>query len=136
MANAGDLHRLIKQQKEDVKNLWTPLHITKWYIQIFDAMKYVHSVEMIDADDKYQKGICHRDVKPQNILLNLPEGAQFPYIVMGDFGLARSMDHSKAATSTRGIGTLPYFSPEQLEDEPYGMKSDVWALGCTLFETW
>jgi Tol biopolymer transport system component len=87
----------------------------------------------------HEKGIVHRDVKPENLFL-VRDGR----VKVLDFGLARSEEgalpsHDDAPTvaSThpgRVMGTLGYMSPEQLCGEPVDARSDIFALGCVLFE--
>ena len=71
--------------------------------------------------------ILHRDLKTQNIFIsgNL--------VKIGDFGIARVMEGSMSAASTV-IGTPYYMSPEVCQNKPYAFESDVWALGCILYE--
>ena len=87
----------------------------------------------------HAKGIVHRDLKPGNVMLT-PNGAK-----VLDFGLARELnvdlDYStQAATmqaiTTEGsiIGTMPYMAPEQLRGERADHRSDIWALGCLIYE--
>lgn len=54
-------------------------------------------------------------------------------VKIGDFGVSKVLDHTKALARTM-VGTPYYLSPELCENQPYGMKSDVWALGCILYE--
>jgi serine/threonine-protein kinase len=73
-------------------------------------------------------GLVHRDIKPANIVLS---GGQVKVL---DFGIARAADPA-AATRTQGVlGTAAYLSPEQASDRPAGPASDLYALGCVLFE--
>ncbi|HEY6830389.1 MAG TPA: serine/threonine-protein kinase, partial [Gemmatimonadaceae bacterium] len=73
-------------------------------------------------------GIVHCDVKPGNIML-LPDGV----VKILDFGLARagSVD---SAVSSGAIGTVAYMAPEQIRNEPVDARTDLWALGVTLYE--
>ena len=78
----------------------------------------------------HEQGLVHRDVKPANILLE--KGVE--RAVLTDFGLARAADD---VTLTRwGIiaGTPQYMSPEQARGEPLDGRSDLFSLGCVLYE--
>jgi serine/threonine protein kinase len=75
-------------------------------------------------DAIHRAGIVHRDFKPGNVLLG-PEGAK-----VIDFGVARILD--SAPVTTGPVGTPAYMSPEQIEEEPVGPSSDVFAWGSTM----
>jgi len=78
---------------------------------------------------RHKKGkILHRGVRPENILMD-----QQGNLKLGDFSLAKMLnkDNSFAATS---IGDSCYVSPEQLSSAKSSEKSDIWSLGCLLFE--
>jgi serine/threonine protein kinase len=79
-------------------------------------------------DFAHQRNIIHRDVKPQNLLIQ-PQGDQ---LLLADFGVAKVMGNSTAYTHTRTVGTLAYMAPEQLRGE-VSPSSDIYALGCILF---
>jgi len=77
----------------------------------------------------HENGVVHRDIKPANIMLT-PEGV--PVIV--DFGLAIG-ENDKTLTATGAfLGTLPYSPPEQIDGAAVDARSDVYALGVTLYE--
>jgi eukaryotic-like serine/threonine-protein kinase len=78
----------------------------------------------------HAEGIVHRDVKPQNILLN---GDNRPKVT--DFGIARSLDIDRGVTQTGTVlGTSAYIAPEQARGEPISEATDVYSLGIVLFE--
>ena len=77
----------------------------------------------------HDRGIVHRDVKPQNVLLTASGEAK-----VSDFGIARAAS-SKTMTQTNSVlGTLAYMSPEQLRGERVGPASDLYSLGVVLYE--
>ncbi|HVP75651.1 MAG TPA: protein kinase [Gaiellaceae bacterium] len=88
-------------------------------LQIADGLAFAHT-----------RGIVHRDVKPQNVLVDAHGNAK-----VTDFGIARSLDAEHAMTLTGTVlGTSAYLSPEQASGEPVTAATDVYALGVVLFE--
>ncbi|HEX6434177.1 MAG TPA: serine/threonine-protein kinase, partial [Gemmatimonadales bacterium] len=82
-------------------------------------------------DHAHRHKVVHRDIKPENILLD--EG----HAVVADFGVARAVSEAIDSEITQSgllVGTPAYMSPEQATDEPADSRSDVYALGCVLFE--
>jgi serine/threonine protein kinase len=77
----------------------------------------------------HERGIVHRDVKPANILLGSDGMA-----VLGDFGLAKGRAYTVLTRPGQVLGTLDYLAPELIRGEPAGPMSDLYALGCVLFE--
>lgn len=88
--------------------------------EIAEALDFVHA-----------RGLIHRDVKPTNILFNARGEA-----VLADFGLVKAVEGSAVARSSTGgvIGTPAYLAPEVWEGKPVTPATDVYALGCVLFE--
>jgi serine/threonine-protein kinase len=87
--------------------------------EVAEALGYAHA-----------NGIIHRDVKPENILL------QGGHALVADFGIARlaERDGEKLTKTGMAVGTAAYMSPEQAAGEPTDARSDIYALGCVLYE--
>src|SRR5688572_12365790 len=85
---------------------------------------------LLALGEAHAKGLIHRDVKPENVILN-DNGT----VKVADFGLARAVS-SQTVTSTSGLllGTVAYLSPEQVERGIADARSDVYAAGLVLFE--
>jgi serine/threonine-protein kinase len=78
----------------------------------------------------HHHGLVHRDVKPQNVLLNGDGGAK-----VTDFGIARSLDVEHSVTQTGTVlGTSNYIAPEQASGQPVDAHTDIYSLGIVLYE--
>jgi len=122
----GDLSQLISKQKElrvkGDRNAYLPqLFVFKVFKQLLNALKHLHS------NDKGR--ILHRDLKPANVFLTDHLGD----VKLGDFGLARVL-HSEVSMAVSYVGTPYYMSPEQVNKQRYDEMSDVWSLGCLIYE--
>ncbi|KAI1890931.1 hypothetical protein AGOR_G00158670 [Albula goreensis] len=110
----GDLYQRLKQRKGEHL---LERQVVEWFVQISMALQYLH-----------EKHILHRDLKTQNIFLTKTN-----IIKVGDLGIAKVLENQNDMASTL-IGTPYYMSPELLSNKPYNHKSDVWALGCCVYE--
>jgi DNA-binding beta-propeller fold protein YncE len=113
LVEGGDLRGLI-----DREGPLPPELATELLGQVAEALDAAHAA-----------GIVHRDVKPHNVLV---EGDR---AFLSDFGLAKALDESGAASGTSVVGTAEYMSPEQWRGGSVGPAADVYSLGCVLFES-
>ncbi|CAL8264164.1 unnamed protein product [Arctogadus glacialis] len=92
---------------------------TRFYsAEIVCALEYLHNKEII-----------HRDLKPENILLS-----EDMHIQITDFGTAKQLTDSKQSKANSFVGTAQYVSPELLTDKSACKSSDLWALGCIIYQ--
>lgn len=89
--------------------------IWKFFIQACLGLQYLHT-----------RKILHRDIKTINLFMTKDE-----IIKVGDLGVAKDMNTQFAHTI---VGTPYYLSPELCEEKPYNHKTDIWSLGCVLYE--
>lgn len=114
--DGGDLHATIEENKQ--QNTYIPEQkILKWLVQILLGLRAIHNSKCL-----------HRDIKPQNLLLD-KDGR----LRIADFGVSKRLDSTMAQARSM-IGTPYYFSPELAQGTPYAWASDMWAIGCLLYE--
>ena len=115
----GDLSQLIKRNRK-TNQYFSEDIIWKIFSQVSSALYACHT---------HKDGIIlHRDIKPSNIFID-----QENNIKLGDFGLSRILNKDINFAVSR-VGTPYYMSPEQIENIKYNEKSDIWSLGCFLYE--
>jgi serine/threonine protein kinase len=98
-------------------------------LQVAKALAYAHSQEIIIYGKKYH-GIIHRDLKPSNIMVTSSGDVK-----LMDFGVARPIEAGLHTIATDSIiGTVHYFSPEQIAGYPVDIFTDVYSFGAVLYE--
>ncbi|XXQ34099.1 non-specific serine/threonine protein kinase [Plasmodiophora brassicae] len=115
----GDLYREMNTALKKRQRL-PEEKIMLWFTQITLGLHAIHS-----------RSFMHRDIKPSNVFLDIHGNAK-----LGDFGLSSNIGGLSLDQSYRGTicGTPGFLSPELQRGEKYNATSDVWALGCTLYE--
>lgn len=121
----GDLWQFIAERRKTHSR--TPESVVvRWFTQLCLALKHIHD-----------KNVLHRDIKSQNVFLDKKDGrshnGRISCVKIADFGIAKVLDSRNSLARTQ-VGTPYYLSPEMCQKQPYATPSDVWALGCVLFE--
>jgi serine/threonine protein kinase len=96
-------------------------------LDLADAVRLL-SAAAAGIDALHAAGIVHRDIKPGNILLD----GDTPYV--SDFGLAKDSQASNLTQPGQALGSLDYMAPEQIRGEEVSAATDVYALGCVMWE--
>merc|ERR1719253_2301612 len=114
--DGGDLTRKGEQAKRS-RMPFSEDQVLRWFTQAMLGLKHIHD-----------RHILHRDLKPGNFFLS-----KSGTMKMGDFGIAKVLSNTMACARTQ-IGTPYYMSPEVCHENPYTWPSDIWAMGCILYE--
>eukprot|EP00730_Choanoeca_flexa_P015919 TRINITY_DN7422_c0_g1_i1.p1 TRINITY_DN7422_c0_g1~~TRINITY_DN7422_c0_g1_i1.p1 ORF type:complete len:734 (+),score=144.65 TRINITY_DN7422_c0_g1_i1:51-2252(+) len=113
----GDLSEKL-QHFRDTKHVLPEAQVLDYFVQLTMAINYLHN-----------RQVLHRDIKTQNIFLK-----SNGLLKLGDFGIARVLADGTQAKATTFAGTPFNMSPEALQGMGYNSKSDMWSLGCVLYE--
>lgn len=117
LCEGGDLKKHLAKY-QNIKSTYFPEDkIWKFFIDICLGLQKLHS-----------KNVLHRDLKSMNIFITADEKVK-----IGDLGVAKILNSSYDLAHTF-IGTANYMSPELCDHRPYNSKSDIWAIGCILYE--
>ena len=116
-ASNGDLAGLLRETKNAEARLSVD-RVWNVFLQLCIAVTYLHNIHVI-----------HRDLKPANVFLGADHSVK-----LGDVGVAKIMRSYMMYGQTQ-VGTPLYMSPEILKRERYDAKTDVWSMGCILYET-
>lgn len=112
----GDLAYHIQKRKKK-KEQFEEIEIMNWFVQLCLSLDSIHA-----------KKILHRDLKSQNVFLTKDNTVK-----LGDFGISKVLETTQDHAMTVQ-GTPYYMSPEVCQNQPYTYQSDIWALGCILYE--
>jgi NIMA (never in mitosis gene a)-related kinase len=112
----GDLAYHVRKKKQKDER-FSETEIMNWFVQLCLSLEYVHS-----------RKILHRDLKTSNIFLTKDNTVK-----LGDFGISKVLECTQDHAMTVQ-GTPYYMSPEVCQNKPYTYQSDIWALGCILYE--
>ena len=93
--------------------------VRRLIVEVADALAYAH-----------KRGVVHRDIKPQNVLLDADSGRA----LITDFGIARTQDGATLTATGMVVGTPAYVAPEQLSGEVSDHRVDIYALGVMTYE--
>ena len=110
----GDLAQKVERYKRRKSYIEEDV-IWRYLIQALKALEYIH-----------ERNICHRDIKTANSFL-----AEDGSVKMGDMNVSKKLKRGQLQTQ---IGTPYYMSPEIWNNRPYDATSDIWSLGCMIYE--
>ncbi|KAF7356634.1 Protein kinase domain-containing protein [Mycena venus] len=133
----GDLSAVIKQAVKQNRPIAEDA-VWAYFMQILLALNHCHNTgghgrtasagsgSEIDGKERRAQ-ILHRDLKPDNVFLD-----DSNTVKLGDFGLSKAL--SQASFANTYVGTPYYMSPELMQEKAYDSKSDIWSLGCLIYE--
>ncbi|KAF5364973.1 hypothetical protein D9758_008178 [Tetrapyrgos nigripes] len=135
----GDLSTIIKQAQRHGRPIPEDT-IWNYFMQILLALQHCHhpnghgrngstgSASLETGGSERRTQILHRDIKPDNVFLD-----ENNKVKLGDFGLSKALS-TQASFANTYVGTPYYMSPELMQEKAYDTKSDIWSLGCLMYE--
>lgn len=115
---AGETLQERLRRLSEMRQFMSISEVKKITIALANAIEYAHS-----------KGIIHRDIKPANVILNSHNEP-----ILMDFGITKILGGGKHTATGITVGTVQYMSPEQIKGENVDARTDIYALGITLYE--
>lgn len=113
--DGGDMDIILQEYKKTGESV-VESQVIEWLQQLLKALRYLH-----------HQHILHRDLKAKNIFIKAN------HVKLGDFGISKIL-MGTADMATTFVGTPYYMSPEVIKHDKYNDKSDIWSLGCILYE--
>lgn len=127
LCEGGDLGAIIKRCRRSRCHLPEET-VWSYFAQMAAALDACHNRTASTSTGRAPtQAILHRDLKPENVFLDLEQNVK-----LGDFGLSKQLGAATFANTY--VGTPYYMSPELASGQQYDAKSDIWALGCILYE--
>ncbi|KXS15482.1 kinase-like protein [Gonapodya prolifera JEL478] len=123
----GDLSSVIKRCRKESRTIPEPV-VWSLVTQLLLALCECHHPPPKRSGTP-RAVVLHRDIKPDNVFLDAEQN-----IKLGDFGLSRVMDDPDTQFARTYVGTPFYMSPELVNEAQYNTKSDIWSLGCLVYE--